>query len=92
MTQHIKTHFKPRGINSLANNPATLANFLASNRETLASYQIPNDMLNGLVNGQQFEPADVDTNRYDEEAANNQSVNEETKAEPDDTNEEIDPC
>merc|ERR1712223_1334717 len=48
MTQHIKTHFKSRGINSLANNPATLAAFLNQNRSTLSNYQIPDDMINSL--------------------------------------------
>ena len=52
MTQHIKTHFKARGINSLANNPATLANFLQQNRNTLAEYQIPQDMINSWQNGE----------------------------------------
>ena len=52
MTQHIKTHFKSRGINSLANNPATLANFLQQNRNTLAEYQIPQDMINSWQNGE----------------------------------------
>lgn len=90
MTQHIKTHFKPRGINSLANNPATLANFLTSNRSALSNYQIPEDMLTGLVNGQGFEPEDLDTNRYDEETPN-QSMADDSNVK-DDTQEEIDPC
>ncbi len=93
MTQHIKTHFKPRGINSLANNPATLANFLVSNKATLSHYQIPEDMINNMENGQGFEPSDQDTNRYDEENTPNQSMSaDEGMKHHEDSQEEIDPC
>merc|ERR1712088_840494 len=44
MTQHIKTHFKTRGINSLANNPVQLSNFIRNNGTMLAQYQITEDM------------------------------------------------
>ena len=68
MTQHIKTHFKSRGINSLANNPATLAAFLNQNRSTLSNYQIPDDMINSLATNQKgFVTEDMDTNRYEDE-------------------------
>jgi hypothetical protein len=68
MTQHIKTHFKARGINSLANNPATLANFLQQNRNTLAEYQIPQDMINSWQNGEgMVVQEDQDNNTYADE-------------------------
>jgi hypothetical protein len=68
MTQHIKTHLKPRGINSLVNSPAGVANLLSNHRADLSQMQIPEEMINSLMNGQQeFEPRDQDTNPYEGE-------------------------
>ena len=99
MTQHIKTHFKSRGINSLANNPATLAAFLNQNRSTLSNYQIPEDMINSLATNQEgFVTEDMDTNRYEDElngsSANltNHSLASEHDNTKDESQEEIDPC
>ena len=91
MTQHIKTHFKARGINSLANNPATLANFLSANKSNLSNYQISEDVLGSITanGGQEVDPEDKDTNNYDEEMEN-------SPPNPDssfkDESQEIDPC
>lgn len=90
MTQHIKTHFKARGINSLANNPATLANFLSANKSSLTNYQISEDILGNLANGgQEVDPEDKDTNNYDEEIAENSPSNADSFK---DESQEIDPC
>ena len=100
MTQHIKTHFKARGINSLANNPATLTAFLSNNRDrsALSSY-IPEDMMNSLQNNQEaFVPEDMDTNRYEGENnlslnnPNNQSVTSENDTKEETPEDDIDPC
>ena len=101
MTQHIKTHFKSRGINSLANNPATLAAFLNQNRSTLSNYQIPDDMINSLATNQEgFATEDMDTNRYEDELNGSAPnlTNHSFASEHDNTKEEspeekeIDPC
>ena len=70
MTQHIKTHFKARGINSLANNPATLA-------RVLENYQ--SEELNSMVasNNAYIDTNDNDTNRYDGEIREDESKEEE---------------
>ena len=94
MTQHIKTHFKARGINSLANDPAKLANFFSNNRDrsSLSSY-IPEDMMNSLQNNQEaFVPEDMDTNRYEGENQNNHSVTSEPETKEESQEDDIDPC
>ena len=86
MTQHIKTHFKPRGINSLANNPQTLANFLSDHKNILTNYDIPENILNTMATEQGFviDNEDNDTNRYDEEIKDDERKDE--------FHDEIDPC
>ena len=75
MTQHIKTHFKARGINSLANNPATLQNFLSNHRSTLSQFQIPEDQINAFMNGEGFVHEDQDNAAYPDEQIGHEDAN-----------------
>ena len=87
MTQHIKTHFKTRGINSLANNPATLAAALAgAGRGSLENATIPEDVMQSMIESNQFDQADNDTNQYDEEMTDQEAGARE------ESQEVIDPC
>ena len=85
MTQHIKTHFKARGINSLANNPATLAAALAG-RSGLENSTIPEDVMQSMIASDQFDQADNDTNQYDDEMTDQDAGARE------ESQEVIDPC
>ena len=90
MTQHIKTHFKTRGINSLANSPATLANFLTSNQAALENNQLPEDIINSMANENDlsYQRDCNDPNTYDEEMKeDNESINR-----GEESQEVIDPC
>ena len=98
MTQHIKTHFKARGINSLANNPVQLENFFRHNAGVLSQYQITPDMVNDLVtNGGGFVPQDQDNNAYTEEQddiADTSAIDTQENRDynQDDHGEDINPC
>ena len=87
MTQHIKTHFKTRGINSLANNPATLANFLSSNQAALENNQLPENIINSMANENDlsYQRESNDPNTYDDEMKEDENRGEESQ-------EVIDPC
>ena len=73
LTQHIKTHFKTGGINSLSNDPATLANFLNHHRSILSQYQIPEEMINGIIKTEGFVPEDQDNTTYLKEQIGNEN-------------------
>jgi hypothetical protein len=95
MTQHIKTHFKARGINSLANNPANLVQYLnGAGREGMPSMTSPNgapmNPPNAAepgsylpMNGTDIDPEDRDTNQYEDEELNLSKAEDQ---------EHIDPC